>query len=598
MNIIKSAVRQTTAMLLIIVLCAGVLFTGCKTSQITSEENLNEDKSGEGQSDFSKFTEEMFLSEVVSDTITLHYTISNPSSFGIDDYRVTLGEYGADTYTQTAKDITSYLNELHEFDYDSLTYNEQLTYDILEEYFETELEASELYLYSEVLSPTIGLQAELPTIFAEYMFNTEQDVKDYLELLSQLDEYYEQIIEFEELKSESGTFMPDFAVEAVVSQCESFISGDAEDNYLIKSFNEKISDVEGLSKSDIKSYKSKNKKAVKNHVIPAYELLIDGLNDLKGTGTNEGGLCNYENGAEYYEYLVKSGTGSSRSIEDLQEMLENELNGSLLGFYTLIQNNDNLYDEMYNYTFDLTEPDDIINDLISKISEDFPEPVTTDYRIKYVPESLQDDLSPAFYLTAPIDDLDNNVIYINQNPDYEGQDLYSTLAHEGYPGHLYQTTYFSSTNPDPIRELLNFSGYCEGWATYVELYSYGISGLDEDLAEALQYNTSFALSVYSLIDIGINYYGWTIDDTEEFLNTYYVTDDDMVQDIYECMVEEPANYLLYCVGYLEFENLLSSAQDALGDAFVLKDFHRFLLETGPAQFNIIEKYMDAWIAEQ
>ena len=64
--------------------------------------------------------------------------------------------------------------------------------------------------------------------------------------------------------------------------------------------------------------------------------------------------------------------------------------------------------------------------------------------------------------------------------------LFTTLAHEGYPGHLYQTTYYANTNPDPLRNLLNFSGYVEGWATYAEMCSYYLSSLEKPYATLLQ----------------------------------------------------------------------------------------------------------------
>lgn len=583
--------KKVIALVLTAALVAGI--SGCGSSQISSGDGFTD-----AQQEFEDWLDEMFLTEVVSDTLTLHYTILNPSDYGIDEYEITLGDFGSEMYEQAYEEIHTYYGEMEEFDYDSLTYKEQLTYDVLEAYFETELLAENLYLYKESLSPSTGVQAELPVLLAEYTLNSEQDITDYLELLKTIPDYFDQIIEFENEKSEAGLFMADFAAEAIISQCESFADGKLSENCLVTSFNERIGELDFLSDDEIKEYKKKNKKIVKKYVIPAYESLIDGLTDLMGTGENDGGLCGYEDGSEYYEYLVKNATGSDRTIGELAEMIENELNLALLGFYSLLQSNEELYDEIYDYECELTDPEDILNDLIDKISDDFPEPVTSDFTVKSVPESLEDDLSPAFYLTAPIDDLDNNVIYINESEDYEGEDLYSTLAHEGYPGHLYQTTYFSSTSPHLIRELLGFSGYSEGWGTYAEIYSYSVSDLDEDLSSALAYNTVFALAIYSRIDIGVNYEGWDLDETAEFLSRYYSTDDDINQEIYERMIEEPANYLSYFVGYLEFKSLGETAEEALGSDFSTADFHEFILETGPAPFYVIEEYMQTWIDEQ
>ena len=49
---------------------------------------------------------------------------------------------------------------------------------------------------------------------------------------------------------------------------------------------------------------------------------LDGLNSLKGTGKNEIGLCGFEKGKEYYESLVRTETGSNRSVDDLLKLLD------------------------------------------------------------------------------------------------------------------------------------------------------------------------------------------------------------------------------------------------------------------------------------
>ena len=146
--------------------------------------------------------------------------------------------------------------------------------------------------------------------------------------------------------------------------------------------------------------------------------------------------------------------------------------------------NTNLANEFYDMKFSKTEPKEILSYLQETIYNDFPElKEEVNCNIKEVHKSLQDHLSPAFYLTPALDKCDENNIYINRGGNNDMSTIFTTLAHEGYPGHLYQHVYFNQQNPNPIRSLLNFSGYSEGWATYCEMYSYSISGLDRDLAE-------------------------------------------------------------------------------------------------------------------
>ena len=457
-----------------------------------------------------------------------------------------------------------------------------------------------MVLYTENLSPTIGEQAQLPLLLAEYHFYDEQDVKDYIATLSEIPEYFEGIIDFEKRKVEAGLFMADFAVDDITEQCEGYIE-DPENNLLISTFNTEIDKLD-ISKDLKTSYKKQNKDAVLNEVVPAYRYLIDELNKLKGNGKNQGGLCNYEYGKEYYEYLIKTGVGTYRSVDEIYKMLEEDYKKTLQDYSLLYTFHPNIMDKIDEYSdLDASDsPENILNYLRNSINDVFPKGACDTFTVKYVDKSLEEHLSPAMYLTPAIDKLDENIIYINQSSDYTGSEYVSTLAHEGYPGHLYQTTYYANTNPSLIRLFLHSTGYSEGWATYAETYSYNYGGLSEAAVEFNQLNKTLVLNIYCQMDIGVNYYGWDQKKLTEFVTENFGDEaaDEYAEDIFKSMVEEPGNYLNYYVGYLEMINLRDTAKEALGDDFNLKEFHTFILDFGPAQFNIIEDYMEDWIEEQ
>ena len=186
---------------------------------------------------------------------------------------------------------------------------------------------------------------------------------------------------------------------------------------------------------------------------------------------------------------------------------------------------------------------------------------------------------------------DKNTIYVNKSDKFKNQDLYTTLAHEGFPGHLYQNHVFSTTNPSAIRYLLNFGGYTEGWATYAEFLSYSYEVSNPSLAKALSCSASFSLGLYSLVDIGVNYEGWTPEDTGAFLKHYGFSQPDIQTEIYNSVTESPANYLQYYVGYLEITELKNLYLQNHSQKNALRDFHSFLLKFGPAPFDVIKKWM-------
>lgn len=544
---------------------------------------------------FENYTYSLFREQIQTNTINLHYTLADPSEYGIRNYPVTLGEVDAVSLANDSVLLEEELEALEQFDYESLSSENQLTYDILKLSLETDLTLGDNYLLTELLSPTLGVQAQLPILLAEYSFRCKQDVEDYLELIEQMDSYFEQIIEYEKIKSRSGLFMNDTTADRIIAQCQSFIA-DADSNYLLSVFEDKIQDCDFLSGRQKKRFIKKHNTAITEHLIPAYQNLIQCLQDLKGTGKNPYGLSHFSGGKEYYEYLVKSITGVYDDIDTIEQRLRTQLESDFTRLRRLLKVQDEVSGDFAAVSGDevfSTELVHILEDLQKKMSYDFPQLKDVEYDVKYVHADLEEYLSPAFYLTPPFDTMSPNSIYLNNSAQYSDISLYTTLAHEGFPGHMYQTLYFAQTDPDPVRYLMEPGGYVEGWATYIESYAYQYSPLSSDTGEMLWLNRSLNLCIYSLTDIGIHYHGWTMDETTRFLNIFGITDEDSISEIYQCILEDPANYLQYYVGCLYFMDIRDNMETALGNDFDLQEYHRKILEIGPAPFPILEKYLSA-----
>lgn len=561
-----------------------LIFNGCSTSQ----------SEGYTPEAFDEFLEQVFISEVQADSITLNYTLSNPEKYGITNFTPTLGDYSLASMKESFAVLENYKNTLKKFSYKELSYQQQAAYDVLMEYIDTALSAGDLILYSEVLGPTTGIQAQLPVLLSEYNFNDKEDIEHYLSLLSCVQDYFSQIIAFEKEKSEAGLFMSEHTADQIISQCKLFIKS-KEDNAIIEVFNDRIEALSFLSSGEKSAYKDINKEKVLDEVIPAYKQLIKGLKKLKNTGTNDNGLCYYPKGKEYYEYILRCNLGTDKSVDEIRNGLEKTIDENIRQIQTIVTADPGVIEKAAGVTFPMTDPKEILDYLKEDIEDIYPSIRPVNYTVKYVHESLQEHLSPAFYLTPPLDGYEDNSIYINGDSAYDLSTIFTTLAHEGYPGHLYQTVYYSQQNPYPIRSLLGCGGYSEGWATYVEFDSYERAGLEDTLAKLLKYNKTATFCMYSVIDLGVNYYGWTLSDTEKYLARFGITDQNIIEKIHYAMIEEPGNYLKYSGGYVEIMELRSKAEKKLGDSFDPKSFHKFFLDFGPAPFRVIDKYLDKWI---
>ena len=590
---------MTTKKLISTTFCAlllVLLFAGCSFYQTSGGYFSSSTENPETVAAFDDFTRQLFLEEVTSNTINLHYTLSDPKSYGITDYPVTLGDLSDEAGSDSSARTENYLTTLEGFDYAALSLNQQLTYDLLDDYLRLQLKLADYALYDEYLKPSTGVQAELPILYEEYTFRTEQDVKDYLELISLTDEYFEQVAAFEQEKADAGLFMPDYACDNVIAQCRDFIA-DADHHYLIETFNSKIDTLAGqisLSQEDVDTYKLENEQLFSEHVVTAYEQLAEALEGLKGSGTNENGLCYYPEGKDYYESLLYYNTGCSDSVSDIENQITKQRVKVLQESSDLMNDNPEIWDLAADTVLPPTDPVTTLNNLRSAMADDFMDPPDVNFTVHYIDDSVADYLAPAYYVTAPIDDYSENSIYINEATDTSDISYFTTLAHEGFPGHLYQTAMTYESGMDPVRALLNYSGYVEGWATYVEMKSYYYAGLDEDIATLLQLNQDVTLSLYASTDLGIHYEGWTLDDTKNFWSNYGITNDEAIESIFELIVEEPTHYLKYYVGYLQFEDLRKETQLRNINSYNDKSFHQAVVSIGPAPFDILDKYLPAY----
>lgn len=593
--------KRILAAVLSVGIAAAMVPAGCQKKTAESENRA-----------FEEFTKEVFCREVASNTISLHYTLKNPEDYGIEETTVTFGGFETEKDAILAS-VENLQQAMAEYDYGNLSVENRLTYDVLDYYLErTEADAKYIF-YEEPLGLVSGVQTQLPVILSEYPFYDKEDVDTYLELMKTTPEYFEELTEFEQAKSKAGLFMSDEAAQEVITQCKSFMNM-GESNYLISTFVERIKQVEGLSEEEKSKYIQKNALMLSSYVLPAYSKLVAKLQTLMGTGENEMGLCYLPEGKEYYEEVVEDATGSSRSVAELKGLTKQQIIADLEAMEKVLgvadeeevekqgeepseepseeQDIDRGEEQaIETMSMNAADPVAILNSLEEEITKAFPESPDTTVSVKYVPEAMEEHLSPAFYMIPAIDNYEDNVIYVNQAHMGNALTLFTTLAHEGYPGHLYQTVYYASTDPDPLRSIFNFGGYVEGWATYAEMCSYSLAPLTREQSTLLQKNSSIILGLYTLADIGIHYEGWSRMDTFSFFSNYGISDIDTVNRIYDLILGSPGNYLKYYIGYLEFLELKKEWVAEKGEEFSQKEFHEAVLSVGPAPFELVEKYI-------
>lgn len=542
---------------------------------------------GKSTGSFSEFCTTLFREEMKSNTMNLHFTLKDPKAAGIDSYEITLGSLSGDSPHNQARQLKKLSEELKKYSHRSLKGKDRLTCRLLSDYISRQQNLAAYPYYDEPLTPSGGVTSQLPVLLAEYTFRNTRDIKDYLGLLSQMDTYFLGILDYEQKKADAGLFMSDEACLKVIEGCEVFTEH-PDDNFLIDTFSNRLNAMDGLTDTQKNAYLKQHSKVLSDHVIPAYSQMIKGLTMLLGRGHNNWGLCNFPEGKAYYEAVVSADTGCDDSVEDLFSQIAKARREDLTFCQNLLEKNPKLASQSPKPDAALKEENAMLSRLQKEILTDFPAPPQTDVEICHVDPALSEYLAPAFYITAPIDDISHNRIYINDAKNDTDIYYFTTLAHEGYPGHLYQTICTSSYGTPEVLSLLNYPGYTEGWATYTEMQSFYYAGLDQDLASLLQHNQAATLSLYATADIGIHYFGWEKEKNAAFWSEYGVDDTATVKRITDLILEEPGNYLKYYVGYLKFRQMRE--QLALENkSFSVSAFHEAILRTGPSPFSVLEE---------
>lgn len=542
---------------------------------------------GKNTGSFSEFCTTLFREEMKSNTMNLHFTLKDPKAAGIDSYEITLGSLSGDSPHNQARQLKKLSEELKKYSHRSLKGKDRLTCRLLSDYISRQQNLAAYPYYDEPLTPSGGVTSQLPVLLAEYTFRNTRDIKDYLGLLSQMDTYFLGILDYEQKKADAGLFMSDEACLKVIEGCEVFTEH-PDDNFLIDTFSNRLNAMDGLTDTQKNAYLKQHSKVLSDHVLPAYSQMIKGLTMLLGRGHNNWGLCNFPEGKAYYEAVVSADTGCDDSVEDLFSQIAKARREDLTFCQNLLEKNPKLASQSPKPDAALKEENAMLSRLQKEILTDFPAPPQTEVEICHVDPALSEYLAPAFYITAPIDDISHNRIYINDAKNDTDIYYFTTLAHEGYPGHLYQTICTSSYGAPEVLSLLNYPGYTEGWATYTEMQAFYYAGLDPDLASLLQHNQAATLSLYATADIGIHYFGWEKEKNAAFWREYGVDNTATVKRITDLILKEPGNYLKYYVGYLKFRQMRE--QLALENkSFSVSAFHEAILRTGPSPFSVLEE---------
>lgn len=542
----------------------------------------------ETQAKFEEYIAELFKEEIKSDFLNFHYTLAHPEESGFEKPKVSWGSLSLDTVKASIEDSKEELEKLHGFEKLELTKDQQRIYRLLEIELENNIEFEKYLDYNYCFGEN-KVNDNLITNLTEYRITVQEDAEDFILLLNDVERYIDEGITATRELADSGNIQKESEKEAILEQCRKFL----ESEEIEKSFHSKIVQVEGLSDAQRADYEAQVAEAVRESVKPAYEKIIALYEELP-VSEHQGSLAEMENGKEYFEYLLKVYIGKERSADEWIKIVGQEVEDTIHQWITIMFTSSTIDDELENVELPADNAEDLVKYLEGCLAEEFPAIDKVQYSVSYLDASIANDLISAYYVIPPIDAPDLNVIKVNPN-NTELVDLFSTLAHEGFPGHLYQNNYVVQKKVPDIYHLLDNLGSSEGWAEYVGMDAYRIGNIGSgDFQEYMRLYSYLNRMLNEYIGLRVNYSGWKSEEIADYLNSMGLVSD-IAEALYEDAVLRPALYSPYSLGTYEILALRKKAEDKLGEKFDALSFNQALLDAGTVHFEIIEEVIDEYI---
>ena len=562
----------------------------------TAEPTPSFQVSQEAVSAYSALDLDVFRWYATMDGYALHMFMDDPAHYGVDPKSVnmTLGDFTEEDTEQTTKEAAVYLERLNAIDREQLPQEKQFSYDVLQDILANFAKDTSEFAYQyEPLTEYTGVHSNMPLSFALFELKNKTDIEDYLTLLADMPRYMGQILAYEQKRAEMGIFMTESALDAILEDCKLIIDS-KENSFLYVTFDDAIDQLTDLTPEQAQAYKDRNASLIQNEYVNSYQTLYDGLKALRKDCRSYEKAATYSDlEKRYFESRMQEEGGNSLSVEETLELLKNELAYLLYDIVSIQSSNPKIYDQTIQLTSGNMQTDlDYLQSIISPILPKLPEHNLT---LSDVPEELQTQFSPAAYVVPSMDDWKDNTIFINTS--VKDPTLLLTLAHEGYPGHMYQYLYQRSKDDlGLMQRAANFGGYAEGWAQFAEFLTtqYQTKYDQEYVRFQFENNIMSSSILTSVISIMVNYYGYTQDALENYLNALGLKGEQFAPVYYKLAVDQPYYSFEYGIGYAQLAKLYRDESSDLGDSFEMSEFLKTYLDLGPGNFDLIREQMDVW----
>ncbi|MCG7561756.1 DUF885 domain-containing protein [Pseudoalteromonas sp. McH1-42] len=519
----------------------------------------------------------------------------------------------------TKKDLVA----LQAIDRSKLDGQTQVSYDLFKQNLENEIADFQWRFHNYPVNQMYGTHSMLPAfLINQHQITDVKDAKAYISRLNGIPAVFEQLIVNLEVRADKGIIAPKFVFPHVIDSSKNIIKGapfvDGEDSTLLADFKRKVEKLE-IADNEKQALIAEATDALKAAVKPAYSKLISYLQQLEKRADTRDGAWKFPDGEKYFNNALARTTTTdltaaeihkiglsevARIHDEMREIKEKVgFKGDLKAFMEFMRTDKQFYlpnseEGKAKYLADATA---MIDNMKDRLDELFIVKPKADMIVKRVEAFREKSAGKAFYQQPSPDGSRPGIYYANLY-DMEAMPTYQMEAlayHEGVPGHHMQIAIaMELENMPKFRKFGRYTAYTEGWGLYSELVPKEMGLYEDPYSDFGRLAMELWRACRLVVDTGIHAMKWT---RQEGID-YYVNNTPNAKSDAVKMVERhiviPSQATAYKIGMLKIVELREAARKELGDKFDIRQFHDVVLKNGPVPLNVLEQFVNDWVASK
>lgn len=608
-------IKQT----LIATAISTLLLTGCQQTQTTNASDTVNKVVKTAQTESEKanaFFEDTFNRSVMRSPIYQTYMGIKKDYDKWDD--------GSEARTLedlalTKKDLVT----LNAINYAALDDSTKVSYNLMKQNLEDTIADFKWRHHNYPVNQMFGTHSMVPAfLINQHQIADVSEAKAYISRLNGVTEVFAQLEKDLEVRAQKGIIAPKFVFPHVIDSSKNIIKGapfeSGEDSTLLADFKRKVNKLE-IEQSEKDALISEATKSLESSIKPAYQQLITYLKTLEMRANNEDGAWKFPNGKAFYNNALARTTTTNLTAEQIHKTglsevtrIHNEMReikekvgfkGDLKAFMQFMKTDKQFYkpDTKEGKQEYLDEAVALIDNMKLRLDELFIVKPKAGLKVKAVEAFREKAAGKAFYQQPAPDGSRPGVYYANLY-DMEAMPTYQMEAlayHEGIPGHHMQIAIAQELEGVPkFRKFGGYTAYIEGWGLYSELVPKEMGLYEDPYSDFGRLSMELWRACRLVVDTGIHAMKWTRQEGIDYYvnNTPNATSDGV--KMVERHVVMPSQATAYKIGMLKILELRKAAKDKLGDKFDIREFHDVVLKNGPLPLNVLEDFVDQYVASK